>query len=211
MLDIDKILNNLSISRKILSSEADFQFALAWEIQKEYPDVEIRMEYCPYEIDKNMHIDILVIKDGLWIPIELKYKTKGGEIEVSDEKYYLKNHGAQDLGRYDFLKDVARIEHLKSNAIKFKEGYAIFLTNDNSYLSKASNEAMYKNFSLENGIIKNGLLSWNERTSKGTIKGREKSINIIDFYRFNWKVFSEIKDSNMTFKYLCVRINNESF
>lgn len=208
MLDIDKILNNLSISRKIFSSEADFQFALAWEIQKEYPDVEIRMEYCPYEIDKNMHIDILVIKDGLWIPIELKYKTKGGEIEVSDEKYYLKNHGAQDLGRYDFLKDVARIEHLKSNAIKFKEGYAIFLTNDNSYLSKASNEAMYKKFSLENGIIKNGLLSWHDNASIGTIKNREKSLKIRGNYLLEWKLFSNINETNIgVFKYLNVQVS----
>ena len=35
-MDITKILNNLSNKRKIFVSEADFQFALAWEISKRH-------------------------------------------------------------------------------------------------------------------------------------------------------------------------------
>ena len=204
MIDIEKVLLSLSQNRKVFFSEADFQFSLALEIQKEYPEVDVRPEYCPYELHKNMHIDILVIKDGLWIPIELKYKTKGELINYNNEVYHLKNHGAQDLGRYDFLKDVSRIEYIKNNISNFKEGYAILLTNDPSYLLKASKDCIYNNFSLENGIVKNGILSWSEAASIGTTKNRDKPIQIIGSYLLDWKEFSNIND--ITFKYLSIRV-----
>ena len=57
-----------------------------------------------------MHIDILVIIDNCWYPIELKYKTLKCSIISDGENFYLKNHGAEDLGKYDFHKDVQYIE-----------------------------------------------------------------------------------------------------
>ena len=62
-MDIINSLKLLSDSRKVFHSEADFQFALAWEIQKLYPDAKIRLEYCPASITPNIHIDMLVIID----------------------------------------------------------------------------------------------------------------------------------------------------
>lgn len=50
-MDITKILNNLSNKRKIFVSEADFKFALAWEIKSEILEAEVRLEYCPVDID----------------------------------------------------------------------------------------------------------------------------------------------------------------
>ena len=101
-MDINRPLLELKKKRQIFHSEADFQFALAWEIQRCYPDAKVRLEYCPAEIDPSMHIDILVIMDELWYPIELKYKSLKCTKLVEDEIYKLKNHGAQDLGRYDY-------------------------------------------------------------------------------------------------------------
>lgn len=46
--------------------------AFAAEVKK---IAKVRLEYCP-EFDKSMHIDILVIINNKWIPVELKYKTR---------------------------------------------------------------------------------------------------------------------------------------
>ena len=74
-LDIDEIMNQLSKWRPIFHSEADFQFSLAWIIKEEYPNCDIILEFVP-EFNPSLHLDILVIVDGKWIPIELKYTTK---------------------------------------------------------------------------------------------------------------------------------------
>lgn len=72
--NIKTAIKNLSEKRKIFHSESDFQFAFAWELQKELPQAEIRLEYCP-AFAKDMHIDIFVIENGATYPIELKYKS----------------------------------------------------------------------------------------------------------------------------------------
>ena len=73
--DIHNIMHRLSLWRPIFHSEADFQFSLAWIIKEIYPDCEIRLEFVP-DFNTNLHLDILVILNGKWIPIELKYTTK---------------------------------------------------------------------------------------------------------------------------------------
>ena len=50
-MNITKILNKLSNKR---TSEADFQFALALEIKSELPQAEVRIEYCPTDINPSM-------------------------------------------------------------------------------------------------------------------------------------------------------------
>ena len=83
-LDIYEIIRQLSIWRPIFHSEADFQFSLAWLIKKKYPECEIRLEFIP-SFNPNLHLDILVILDGKWIPIELKYTTKKCIITINEE------------------------------------------------------------------------------------------------------------------------------
>ena len=107
--DIDKCLLSLSKKRPLFHSEADFQFALAWEIQLAYPQANVRFEYAPKDFS-NMHIDIVVFIDQHIIPIELKYKTAKLNAIYNSEMYNLKSHGAQDCGKYDCLKDLQRIE-----------------------------------------------------------------------------------------------------
>ena len=106
--DIHDILHQLSIKRPIFHSEADFHFSLAWLIKKKYPECEIRLEFAP-EFNPSLHLDILVILDGKWIPIELKYTTKKCIKTINDEVYVLKEQGAKDQGCYNYLKDIMRI------------------------------------------------------------------------------------------------------
>ena len=91
--DLLMVMDNLRFKRKRFHSEADFQFALAWEIQTLYPDAEVRLEYCPREAP-HMHIDIIVELNGKLFPIELKYKTLKIDCSFAGENYSLKSHGA---------------------------------------------------------------------------------------------------------------------
>ena len=138
-IDMAKIIEKLQDKRQIFCSEADFQLEMAWVIKEMYPNAKVRLEYVPKFNDK-MHIDILVFISNKWIPIELKYKTKNSKKEemidkITQEVFNLKNQGAKDISCYLYLKDIMRIESIKEQGeINFKEGYAVFLTNDKIYL-----------------------------------------------------------------------------
>ena len=206
--DIELILSKLKKKRKMFVSESDFQLEMAWVIKEEYPESKVRLEYCP-SFDFSMHIDILVIMNNKWIPIELKYKTKRCNKIIDKEVYNLKNHGAKDVNCYLYLKDVQRIETIRENVPDFMVGYTVFITNELSYTKKPMKEnCVYKDFSLENGIVKNGTLDWSKEASDGTKKNCEIPIKLKDKYTIEWKDYSKIDDSNTgTFMYLVNQIN----
>ena len=203
-MDILNPITNLSRSRKIFHSEADFQFALAWEIQKEYPDAKIRLEYCPPGNDSKQYIDIIVATETGLYPIELKYKTRALSINCDGELFKLKDQSAQDQGRYDFLKDVQRIEGFCKNIPEMHKGYAVFLTNDSAYWNGSkSNNTVYEEYKLIDGEIKTGTMSWGKHAKGKTIEGRESPITLEEKYLIEWQRYSEFSDSRYgTFKYL---------
>ena len=210
-MDITKILNNLSNKRKIFVSEADFQFALAWEIKSEIPEAEVRLEYCPVDIDSSMHIDILVKIGQDIYPIELKYMTKQCDVAVDDERFILKNQGAQDIKRYDFIKDICRVEKLSEVMDDFKEGYCIAITNDQSYWNVSTNSnTCDAAFRINDNSIKEGKLQWAAHTGRGTNKNREEALILKNRYDICWRDYSKINDSNSgAFKYLCLKVCDE--
>lgn len=203
MIDINRIIDVLKQKRTIFVSEADFQIELAWVIKDLYPEVKVRPEYCP-AFDMQMHIDILVIDNGKWIPIELKYKTKSCTKIIDNEVFNLKNHAAKDVNSYLYLKDIQRIEKVKSKIDYFEKGYAIFITNELSYLKKPQREeCIYSQFSLEDGIVKTGVLDWSEKASAGTKKNCEQPIELKEKYVINWNDYSKLDETNSgTFKIL---------
>jgi hypothetical protein len=203
MININNIIDVLKQKRTIFISETDFQLELAWIIKDLYPNVKVRLEYCP-TFDMNMHVDILVIGDSKWIPIELKYKTKRCTKNIDDEVFNLKNHGAKDVNSYLYLRDIQRIEKIKSNIDYFEKGYTIFITNELSYMKKPQKEdCIYNQFSLEDGIEKTGMLDWSEKTGAGTKKNCEEPIVLKERYIINWKDYSKLDEtSSGTFKIL---------
>ena len=213
-IDMEKIIEKLQGKRQIFCSEADFQLEMAWVIKEMYRDAEVRLEYVP-TFDDKMHIDILVFINNEWIPIELKYKTKKSKKEkmtdqITQEVFNLKNQGAKDIGCYLYLKDIMRIEDIKE-AVKnnFEEGYAVFLTNDETYRKPPqNNDCVYKDFSLEHGITKHGELKWAEHTGAGTKKGIEDPIILKGIYKMEWNEFSKVNEerSDGTFYYLVTKI-----
>lgn len=151
---------------ELLFNERDLQMHLAQHIinSGHYDDVDVEY-YVPYEeldnyIWKNeLKLDILLRMNQEFLPVELKYKTKThskrllrfGE-QLNDAVDVLKNQGAQDLGMYDFWKDVRRLELVRNRFDAVKNGLAVFVTNDNQYLNKGKITSNNFRFSMEEGL-----------------------------------------------------------
>lgn len=143
-----------------------------------------------------MHIDILVIIDSRWIPIEVKYITKKYCKTIDDEIFVLKEHSAKDKNCYLYLKDLQCIEYIKENTSSFEKGYAIFLTNECSYLKEPIKPScVYKEFSLADGAVKSGMMKWSGTASSGTKKGYEEPIHLKGTYNIQWNTYSELDES----------------
>ena len=196
--DIKVCINNL---RPVFHSEADLQFALAWEIKKTYSTAKVRLEY-PKEVDgKMIYVDIVVLYNNKEYYIELKYKTKLCNTKIGAEEYNLKNQSAQNLGRYDFLKDVQRVE-------KLGKGYAIMLTNDMSYVEKDGKDTRYNMFSLKEDrkITKNKKYDWGDgfvETSVG--KRRLDGITFKNDYTIHWE---NMPNNIANLKYCLIKVND---
>lgn len=206
-MDLQVPLSRLRSKRKIFHSEADFQFAFAWELQLQYPDDAIRLEYPPPN-DPTKYVDILLRIGEDVYPIELKYKTKLFSAVVDGEPYYLKNHGAQDIGKYDFVKDICRVEAFRETISGYRDGYALWLTNDPSYWSKPTNDAVgYSAFSVHHGAVKEGAMPWGVGIGAGTTKGRDNALVLSGRYVIDWHDYSQVDAKNGAFMYSIVRVD----
>lgn len=211
--DIIKAIDSMKEKRKVFHSEADFQFALSWEIKEIYPEIDVRLEYAYKILGKIYHLDILLIIEDKFIPIELKYKTVKNLLIVNDEEFILRSHSAQDGGKYDFIKDIVRIETLLLDKSKFFEGYTIMITNDSSYWKgNIKLNTCCAEFDIaENKEIK-GLLKWAEHTSIGTKKNREDDLNLLGKYKIKWNKYSYFNEKkNANFKYVLVKVSRNNF
>lgn len=151
---------------ELMFNERDLQMHLALHLinSGHYDDVDVEY-YVPYEeldnyIWKNeLKLDILLRKNQEFLPVELKYKTKKhskrllrfGE-HLNDAVDVLKNQGAQDLGMYDFWKDVRRLELVRNRFDAVKNGLAVFVTNDKQYVSPRREASNNSQFSMEEGL-----------------------------------------------------------
>lgn len=210
-----KAIENLKKKNKLFYSEAHFQHSLAWEIHSLVDNkTEIILER-PFENkeSKNNHIDICLEEDKKLIAaIELKYKTKSiDNYKKSNLNTNLKNQDAQDQARYDYFKDIERLECLKKDNKSFV-GFALFLTNDHTYWTcpKANNSTCYEQFSLKDErLLEKEKYMWSKKTGKGTKKGRCNSIKLNGKYNLNWKnylEYEEPKNKLGEFKYLLIKI-----
>ncbi len=192
MLDIHNLMADLSQHRPVFHSEADLQFALAWRIHEVISDCKIRLEFKPYP-KVNMYLDIWI--QTAEIAIELKFPTQNLEAERDNEHFALRAQGAQDTRRYDFLKDIERLEQVVKKK-KAKIGFAVLLTNDPSFWKlpkkgwETTNDA---NFRIHEGQRVKGELGWAEQASSGTMKGREGPIRLKGSYHLHWRNYSSLK------------------
>lgn len=228
--ELSKLLEDFGKQERIFNSEAQFQFELAWKIREEY-DCEVFLEALSRvtKVDekktKNDYTDIILEKDGLRIAVELKYKTALLE-DVSPGGLYLRNHGAVDLGAYDFMWDVNRLQiltnvHREDVRIKCDRGYAVILTNDHHYWTEPKNKNTINRMFLiygdntGNGCLAMGVHEWYNRDgipgySKAlqTDKSRQPEIDLRKDYQYKWQSYYTIAGvKNGEFRFMIVEVN----
>lgn len=185
-------------------SEEEVQLLLAQYLMNTDSYKKVLVEYYikkhlipnyPWDNDKKISIDIVVVKDNKFIPIEIKYKTKQQELPHfvfgSQTNVELKNQGAQNEGCYSFWKDLKRIEILKETFDLPYYGLTLFISNDPSYERKPREGVQYGPFSIhQNREVHAGtFLNWDESITK--IKPdrgkRFPGFKITNSYAINWK------------------------
>lgn len=211
VLKITEIMKNLAEDRPIFHLEKDFQLALSMQIQTKQ-GVQVRPEH-PFrdEEKKRKYLDIWIRNKK--VAIELKYKTQRLIIRHKNEDFSLRNQSAQDEGRYDFLKDVERLEKIIDDG-QAREGFAVLLTNDPLYWTSQGRDTTSFNFRLEKGrkIRKDEKMKWKfPRAIPKSMKKRRKSIILRSSYELEWRpYYSFRKVENGRFKYLAVKVTGQT-
>lgn len=176
----EDITDYLNQATELCHNERDLQMRLAFWLatrsQNAYDRVHLEYDVPVKELNlrlkeqglssypwgSNLRMDLVVEKYGAFVPIELKYRTKRikksgrhndrfGET-MSSPVAVLKNQAAQNEGRYDFWKDVRRIELVAHSFRKVVGGIALFVTNDKSYFQKLNEKADYLRLNMSPGI-----------------------------------------------------------
>src|SRR5690606_25860400 len=178
-MNFNQIIDQLKQKRPVFHSEDDLKLAMAWLIKELYPSYKIRLER-PIAIGMKINssddliarapIDIVVIdkESRVIYPIEIKYKTTKVDLVEGDEYYSLANHGANDVGRYSFRKDIYRIENVDLKMMGFedytKRGFVFILTNDRKYYLNdvSAKNSLDAHFSFHHGaVLSKDYIGWN--------------------------------------------------
>jgi hypothetical protein len=200
--ELESLMRDVAAARPIFHSEADFQHAFAWQLHVAHPVSRVRLETRP---TRGVRVDVLASIDGRRSAFELKYLVRGITVTVDGELFELPNQGAQDLRRYDFVKDVARLEVMVRDGAA-DEGYAIALTNDPSYWQSGDySRFIDAAFRIDEGRKIEGVLRWAAHAGAGTTRGREDPIALTGSYDAGWRDFSKLPDARYgSFRYLAV-------
>lgn len=205
MFDLHAFMAELSIIRPLFHSEADFQHAFAWHFHELFPNAHVRLEY-PVFTDRWIYLDLWLNAPNMRLAVELKYKTRTLGIAHNDERFQLKNQSAQDTGRYDFLRDVARLEQVMGGDTDI-DGYAILLTNDSSYWKAGREGTVDTNFRLHHGRSVTGEMAWLSHTSDGTMRNRMDVIRLLRSYTVEWHPYSNLSPRpGGEFRYVAFRV-----
>ena len=244
---LNTIVEDFGKKGVVFSNESQFQFRLAWELQELFKTyhTNYRVALAVLSINqktskvfleadskdrKRMYTDIVVdLGNDAYVAIELKYKTKGSCKETNKTGFFeyrsaiVGPQGAHDLGAYDYLADVERLEQLvrsdRSDRIYFHftpkarvlAGFAIMISNDSWYWDKNNHRKKNSDcdaFLLTDKRVLKNELAWKKPDTKTT--QRQKSIQLFGEYQTNWKNYLTDKtflNGNPEFRYLLLKIS----
>lgn len=207
VFDIHDLLAALAQRRPLFHSERDFQHAFAWELHVRLPQALIRLERPVQTSLGLLHLDVVAQVEPDLLGFELKYKTRELITLAAEELFHLQDHGAQPPTRYDFLKDVSRLESFVKG-MPTATGWAVLLTNDSAYWCEPRGaDGTSTAFSLSDGRTCYGRLEWGANTGLGTKRKREEPIELSGEYRFRWRDYSAVEArSYARLRYLAVSI-----
>ena len=191
--DLKIIIEELAKEKHVFSNEAQFQFCLAWAINKklesEFEDYEVVLEE---QIQSQKYTDIVVRIGKSYFPIELKYKTADREVNYvfENREYVTYCQGAADNGSYDYLADIARIEKLKNDKLPdgscFSKGFAIIVTNYPLYWGEGIRlSSNWYPFCFNKEL--RGTIDWQNK--KPTKKERQDAISLEGCYKMDWQYY----------------------
>ena len=198
-LPIRTLMRRLARNRPAFHSEADFQLAFGRALEQEFWDYRVRLEH---RIDPSVRrrADITIFDKN--IVFELKYRTRGAQLEHFNERFSLPHQGAYPATRFKFLKDIGRIEAWRRDG-KIRSGYAIFLTNDYLFWEPKTGESVDAQFLLHDGAVLEGLMGWSDESVR---QDREDTVRLDGKYRLKWEDYSE--PSTTGFRYLSVEVDS---
>lgn len=209
-IDPYAVLASLAERRAVFHSEADFQFAFAWEAKTLNPGLEVRLETHP-EPGVRLDLELIDPDSRRGLAVELKYMTRLWAGVHGSESFALKNHGASDLRAYDVVKDIARVERFVGERSGWA-GLVIAMTNEAAYW-RASTHGRITNadaFRLFEGNVLAGERRWGPNTG-GTSRGRETPLTLRGTYELRWSDFSRVDSSPAgTFRALVVQIGGST-
>lgn len=230
---LSDVIKDFGKVNRIFQSEAQFQFDLAWKLHKHFPNCQVKFEDMRAVVKdangvlkKKFYTDIVMEQEDYSVAIELKYKTD----DYSDmgKGIYLFEHGAVDLGRYDYLWDVHRVELLMGkgnigdveflpNKKRCDRGFAVLLTNEEKYWGKSYSDKIHTmdhqfKFGINTPQLFSKDLYW-EQTKKGnypppTINGtfRNQRIQLSKRYDYKWMDYCNVQQKNGIFKFVIIEV-----
>lgn len=204
---VNLALQALSARRPIFHSEADFQHEFSHCLRQSLQVSQVRLEVPLVVRNEVFHVDIIIGDETEKCAIELKYIKAHLACTVAGETFKLKSQAATDLARYDFLKDVQRLETLcaanEGPAAKISHGFAVLLTNESGLwrepIRKNSADAEFR---IHEGALLAGRRRWGDAAGLGTQTGRP-SLHLSGSYIARWQDYSSaIEIPHGTFRYL---------
>jgi hypothetical protein len=204
--NLNQLMKELSVQRPVFHSECDLQHELAMLLSKREQPAKIRLER-PYHLDSGVYYIDIYIETTQRIGIELKYKTKSLNTKIDGEVFEIKHHAAVGGARFDFIKDIERLEGLKAKG-HIDVGFALLLTNDKALFDKHGNSHRQKELYLHEECILKGTIKFNgEYTEKSIGRHRLKPIVLNSFYNLHWHHYSKNGEKQeWGFKYLVIQV-----
>jgi hypothetical protein len=152
-----------------------------------------------------VYLDLWFEVDGLAWAIELKYATRQVDVTLGGERFLVITQGALDIFRYDFIRDITRVEHI-AQLRPHVSGLALLLGNDPAlWLPPTGKMTVDVQFKLHEGRVLSGVLDWAPHTG-GTKNGRETPHHLRGSYEVHWQDYSEIPGQGASgqFRFLAI-------
>lgn len=188
---IERVLGaveSLRDKRPVFYNEADFQHALAWELQLADPAADLRLEI-PLLAGGRERLDLFARFGEDRLALELKFPRAPLRAEVNGEPvaYERRSQDAEDDTRYAIAQDLRRIERILAEGVA-DSGAVVVLTNISALWRVPSRPttALDAAFRIHEGVGLRGDLKWGPG-------GRAKvAVSLEQTYACEWHDYSSL-------------------
>ncbi|WP_328294217.1 hypothetical protein OG218_15995 [Kineococcus sp. NBC_00420] len=199
---LDDVIAGLQRTRAVFHSEADVQHAFAVEVGRSVADLRVRLEV-PFRGAGSTYLDVLVSdpETGESTAVEVKYFTARLDITdpLTQERFSLRSHGADDLLRLHFARDLARLEGWAGPQ---RSGIALLLTNASGLWSepRGASPTRDRAFRIHEGRTLGGSLVWGDGDAE------ENDLQLNGRYTTSWRDYSDLTVPRGVFRWLAVDV-----